>query len=339
AVGRPTIVITHDAHLGERVLMLAHDPDGETRFSFPSVEALAEFLNSVSVSEVIYNNLVGSTDPLKMIRVLRMQIAARSLPLTFMVHDFYPLCPSYTLINKDGSYCGVPADLAICAACIQGYSKDLLPYGPTRVGIHEWRSEWRELMELATEIRCFSTSSLDIFMRAYPDFANKCTVIPHQVEFKPSRLPTIRPASHLHIGVVGGINYSKGRAVLQSLVRHIEDHGLDHKVSVVGQVDVPIRGITVTGKYEVTHLPEIIEKLGINVILIPSIWPETFSYVTSEMMLLGMPVACFNIGAPAERIKNYEKGIVLGGSDPETILKGLLQLCSAERSHEYGLTV
>jgi len=50
-------------------------------------------------------------------------------------------------------------------------------------------------------------------------------------------------------------------------------------------------------------------------------------------------VACFNIGAPAERIKNYEKGIVLGGSDPETILKGLLQLCSAERSHEYGLTV
>jgi glycosyltransferase involved in cell wall biosynthesis len=255
-----------------------------------------------------------------------------------MVHDFYALCPSYTLINKDGRYCGVPVDLGICAACIHGYSKNLLPYGPTKVGIHEWRSEWRELMRLATEIRCFSTSSRDIFMRAYPDLANQCTVVPHEVDFKPSRLPAIRPSSRLHIGVVGGINYSKGRAVIQSLVRHIEDRGLDHKLSVVGQVDVPIRGITVTGKYEVTQLPEMIEKLGINVILIPSIWPETFSYVTSEMVLLGMPVACFNIGAPAERIRSYEKGIVLEDSDPETILKGLLQLCSTARSEEYGLS-
>jgi GT2 family glycosyltransferase/glycosyltransferase involved in cell wall biosynthesis len=327
--GRSTIVVIDDAQLSGRVLVLAHGPDGETRFSFPSIEVIVEFLKSVSVSEFVYNNLVGSADPLKVIRLLRMQIEARSVPLRIMVHDFYPLCPSYTLINKDGSYCGVPIDLGTCAACMHGYSRDLLPHGPTNMDIRAWRSEWRELMRLATEIRCFSTSSLDIFVRAYPDLANKCTVVPHVVDFKPTRLPTIRPDHRLHIGVVGGINYSKGRAVIEALVRHIEDRGLDHKVSVVGQVDVPIRGIKVTGKYEVTRLPEIIENLGINVILVPSIWPETFSYVTSEMVLLGMPVACFNIGAPAERIRSYEKGIVLEGSDPETILKGLLELGSA----------
>ena len=337
-LGGSTIVVVHDAQQRGRVLMLAHGPDGETRFSFPSVEAIGEFLESVSVSEFVYNNLVGSPDPLKVVRALRMQVGARSVPFRIMVHDFYPLCPSYTLIDKDGSYCGVPEDLGTCAACMRGYSKDLLPHGPTKMDIREWRSEWRELMELATEIRCFSTSSRDIFIRAYPDLANRCTVVPHAVDFKPAKLPTIRRDARLHIGVVGGINYCKGRAVIESLVRHFEDRGLEHRVSVIGQVDVPVRGINVTGKYEVAHLPEIIENLGINVILIPSIWPETFSYVTSEMVLLGMPVACFNIGAPPERIRSYEKGIVLEGSDPETILKGLLDLCSAERSSDVGLT-
>jgi GT2 family glycosyltransferase len=327
-LGRSTIVVIDDARLSGRVLVLAHGPDGETQFSFPSIEVIVEFLRSMSVSEFVYNNLVGSADPLKVIRLLRMQIESQSVPLRIMVHDFYPLCPSYTLIDKDGSYCGVPIDLGICAACMHGYSRDLLPHGPTNVDIRAWRSEWRELMRLATEIRCFSTSSRDIFIRAYPDLANQCTVVPHVVDFKPARLPTIRPDHRLHIGVVGGINYSKGRAVIEALVRHIEDRGLDHKVSVVGQVDIPVRGINVTGKYEVPRLPEIIEKLGINVILVPSIWPETFSYVTSEMVLLGMPVACFNIGAPAERIRSYEKGIVLDDSEPETILKGLLELCS-----------
>ncbi|HNW25912.1 MAG TPA: glycosyltransferase [Candidatus Gastranaerophilaceae bacterium] len=53
---------------------------------------------------------------------------------------------------------------------------------------------------------------------------------------------------------------------------------------------------------------------------IPSIWPETFSYTTAEAMMLKYPVACFDIGAPAQRVKNYDKGVVISKIDAQTAL-------------------
>jgi glycosyltransferase involved in cell wall biosynthesis len=38
--------------------------------------------------------------------------------------------------------------------------------------------------------------------------------------------------------------------------------------------------------------------------LLPSIWPETFSYVTQELMSLGVPLVCFDLGAPAECVRH-----------------------------------
>ena len=45
----------------------------------------------------------------------------------------------------------------------------------------------------------------------------------------------------------------------------------------------------------------------IDLFFIPSIWPETFSYTTSEIMSMHMPVAVFPIGAPVERVKFTKK--------------------------------
>ena len=61
----------------------------------------------------------------------------------------------------------------------------------------------------------------------------------------------------------------------------------------------------------------------IDLFFIPSIWPETFSYTTSEIMSMHMPVAVFPIGAPVERVKHYEKGLVLKETDAKSALKEL----------------
>jgi hypothetical protein len=36
---------------------------------------------------------------------------------------------------------------------------------------------------------------------------------------------------------------------------------------------------------------------------------------------MGLPVAVFDIGAPAERVKIYDKGIILQKQDPEYIIR------------------
>ncbi|HQV89811.1 MAG TPA: glycosyltransferase, partial [Nitrosomonas sp.] len=69
--------------------------------------------------------------------------------------------------------------------------------------------------------------------------------------------------------------------------------------------------LNVTGRYERTALASAIEQSGANIFLFPSIWPETFSYVAHELMACGVPLCCFNLGAPAEAVANYSTGLLL----------------------------
>ena len=60
--------------------------------------------------------------------------------------------------------------------------------------------------------------------------------------------------------------------------------------------------------------------------LIPSVWPETFSYTTSEIISMGFPVAVLPVGAPVERVKRYARGLVLKDEQPENIVEEMI-LC------------
>ena len=66
------------------------------------------------------------------------------------------------------------------------------------------------------------------------------------------------------------------------------------------------------------------EENRIDLILIPSICPETFSYTTEESIQMGLPVAVFNVGAPAERVGKYEKGLVIDIVDAEFAIHDIL---------------
>ena len=66
-----------------------------------------------------------------------------------------------------------------------------------------------------------------------------------------------------------------------------------------------------TGKYKREDLPQIIKDEQIDIFLIPSIWPETFSYTAQEVMMMELPLMVFDLGAPAERVKKYTKGIII----------------------------
>lgn len=59
-------------------------------------------------------------------------------------------------------------------------------------------------------------------------------------------------------------------------------------------------------------------------ILFTSVVPETYSFVLSEMMSMGLPVVCLDIGAQGHRVREYEKGIVC--SDVYEMNETLLRL-------------
>ena len=58
-------------------------------------------------------------------------------------------------------------------------------------------------------------------------------------------------------------------------------------------------------------IPELVTRYGISHWLIPSIWPETFSYTTHEALATGLPVLAFDIGAQGDAVRAAATGHVV----------------------------
>ena len=162
--------------------------------------------------------------------------------------------------------------------------------------------------------------------KAYPQIDDaKILHIPHKVTYLPSRLPRVKISSQLRIGIVGNIGFHKGALVVKALANEIKARGIDLKIVIIGTIDVSCDPSVVsqTGSYKHEEMPNLIERAGVNVMLFPSIWPETFSYVVQELIDMDLPVASFDFGAPAERLNIYSKGLVLDSFDPSRVLDNL----------------
>lgn len=256
---------------------------------------LPERLGEIWVNELVsYPNIAQVLDQIK---ALSHSSGAR---LVFRLHDFYCVCPGITLLDDSGKFCGVCDPQKCPEHCKRNKNTQA------------WRRMWGSFLSACDEITAFSNNSVQMLQRAYPELQN-VVVIPHSVEKLRPVSPHIR-GNVLTIGVIGAINEEKGLKILEQMAEIIHRGKKPMRIQIIGYTvyEPKYRSIiSSTGKYERDNLPEIVEKNKIDLVLIPSIWPETFSYTTEEGMMMGLPVAVFDIGAPAERVKSYEKGIVI----------------------------
>ena len=76
-------------------------------------------------------------------------------------------------------------------------------------------------------------------------------------------------------------------------------------------------------------LPGLVARYGITDWLVPSVWPETFSYTTHEALATGLPVYAFDIGAQGDAVEKAENGRLIrfsaDGNLAQNVLKRLAQ--------------
>jgi glycosyltransferase involved in cell wall biosynthesis len=239
----------------------------------------------------------------------------------FLVHDYYCICPAWLLLNDSGEYCGIP-DSIVCATCLPANASPFLEFA-RGIDILSWRAAWGTLLQDANEIRCFSNSTRELLLRAHAEVnPERVSVLPHTLDHVRLRRVALKDPGWPVIGVVGQIGYHKGGAVVRDLANHIQIVGKNARIVVIGTIefDLPKELATITGPYSPEQLPELLEAHGVNVGFFPSIWPETFSYVTEEMIVMGLPVVAFDLGAPGERVSAYGRGLVIRLGNPESIL-------------------
>jgi glycosyltransferase involved in cell wall biosynthesis len=295
------------------------------RFAIPGCNFLLKLAGLIEIKEVIYNTGVSFAHPEELPPlIVKLKITYRP-HLTLLVHDFFMVCPSHYLLDDAGKYCGIP-DMSRCQICLVNNQQDFSSLFQSR-NMVEWRALWGSVIGLADEVRTFSNDSLKLLQKAYPALEpSRVVVKPHVL--KHLRHGIIQPSytASLRIGVVGQIGYHKGAKVVQELAYEIKARKLDIQIVVIGKIEAQCEQTVVrqTGLYQHDKLPTLIDSSGVNIMLFPSIWPETFSYVVQELIEMGLPVACFDLGAPAERLSNYAKGMILKETTAPATLDSLI---------------
>lgn len=302
------------------------DGDGML-FYTSSIEALFAALSDSHSVSIIVNSFYGYPD-IKMAVKRIFNLAHRTKAvLDVKIHDFNALCPSPHLLNYEGKYCGVPQDHEKCSLCLKknhGWFHSWYPEENKPVHIAEWRKPFSELFEAANSISVFDQSSVEILRKGFKLEDSKVKVVPHAIDyFKCDKL--IDVTGPLHIGILGTLSIGKGGNVVNALSKYILNENLGIPITVVGPCVVYLPAeVAVWGSYTPNDLPEILTYRRINVILMPSIVPETFSYTISEAMKMGLPIVAFDLGAQGSRVKQYELGKVVPlGASPEVILAAI----------------
>lgn len=327
AEGRAVTIVTPDLPtLSYRLELCQPEGAAGTEYAIESggLGMLLGRLASSTWRRIYINNLVSFEAPLDVIAFCLEQ-RAEGAALSCFVHDFFPVCQAWSLVNDQGRYCGVPA-LDACTPCLanqkvpfRAFYRDIQPM--------EWREQWAGLLRSCDEITAFSQSSVDIMRKAFGGtIADRIAVRPHRVDYLAGvRVEPVLDGV-LNVALIGHISAIKGAHVVRELIAYAEAEVLPLRFKVFGSIEgnQPSERLEVRGPYRTEDLPALMLEHQIGMCLLPSICPETFSYVTSEVMDMQMPIAVFDLGAPAERTRTYKYGLILESQEPENIAASLL---------------
>jgi len=315
-----------------------HRPDGgysEMRMSEQSV--VLDYIDQCEPVHVEVNNLVGFEDPLAILKwasVWRSAHTARHL--RFHLHDFHAACPSFTLIASNRVHCALPP-IEVCRRCLPANARHTLGLH-NDVDIAHWRAAWARFLAAADGRIAFSQASVNLLTRALPTVvASQFDIQPHSTPVSSIRAVTPVLGSSVRIAAVGHISHAKGATLVRELARRSVDRGLPFEFVVVGTLEganSDVSQISVTGTFHRDALSDMLERVGAGIAFVPSICPETYSYVTDELMATGLPLMVLALGAPAERVASYAQGCILPveGVDEQldTIIAFIARLKAAE---------
>lgn len=238
----------------------------------------------------------------------------KDIPLVYSVHDFYAACPSINLIRENNCSChdSRNRDCVVCS---------IKKFGIKSIHIHKWQQEFYKSLNSASKIVAPANSTKNILESFFPSL--KIQVIEHGYDIN-TTISRTKKEEMFNIAFVGSITEIKGLDIFLNIVPLVKGSkirvhlfGTTHRVAVTTDG----KNFINHGRYNREELPSLLIKNNIDIVCLPSICAETFSYTLSESFMCNIPVIGLNIGAIAERIRKYDAGWVL---PVETTTKELL---------------
>lgn len=297
--------------LTENSLIIQPGPDGiftaHFRFlnahqnfkaQFATIRELYDWLQgNVKCSKIVMASLVGYPNPIEILQLFK----SRPVPVNLPAHDYFAICPSLNLLDNNSKFCNVPVDLSICVRCLPN-NKNVHDLNLRVTDIQAWRGEWNSSIN---SISYYSRTSEMLFRRAGFD-SNERSFTYHET-WNEIKQRSKERSKGKNVAFVGDFTFHKGAALFNEIARRFSQNHPEYNFFVIGRVHwKPYRNIIKTGAYQVKDLSKVLEDKDISLVLIPSIWPETYNYVFDELASVGVSCIVSPLGAMAERIRDND---------------------------------
>lgn len=280
-----------------------------TQDGLPSILTLLP----TQINEIWVNELVTYPDIFQLLKVIRALAQKKNSKLIMLMHDYYSICPRINLLNNNGIYCQHPS-INICNKCIISNNK---------ITIYDWRKNWQLFLKHCDFVIAFSEDTIQHLKKTYPTLHN-ILLKPHKISFLPPVCKINKTTSTLNIGILGVLAPHKGVNIIQKMLKIIEMNNFNISIKLIGYCEssciIHSRYFSETGFYQRSALPKLVYENDIDIFLVPSICPETFSYTTAEIMAMQVPIAVFNLGAPVERVRKYAHGLIVTKPNAAVVL-------------------
>jgi GT2 family glycosyltransferase len=273
-------------------------------------DAFFEAMLELGISHIHIHHLIGY--PQRIVDFLTELTEALSIRYDITLHDYFTICPRIHLVDADDFYNGEP-DIAAYERLIEQTSSyaEGMP-------VWQWRLQKGRLLRGARKVFVPDPDVSERMKRYVPEAAY--TVRPHAETFTDAAVLT-RPApsqnEELRIAIIGNLTTIKGSNVVAALAKDAMERELPVQFILIGHTDHAVlnsgslKNMTLTGKYKDDEIEELLRHYQPHIALIPSVWPETYSYTLSIALRYGIYPIVFDLGAPARRIKELGFGSIL----------------------------
>jgi glycosyltransferase involved in cell wall biosynthesis len=281
--------------------------------------AFEQVLEETQLDLVHIQHLMGL--PVKLVHSIRR----RDLPFVITLHDFWWVCANANLLtNYSQELCDGPQAYLNCARCAMARVGQawFWPALPPLASLLGWRNHLLRQVIEAAERLIAPTEFVRRWYTAHGVPAEKLLVVPPGLEGV-TAVPRAkqRACGPVRFAYVGGISWQKGLHVLLQAFREIR-----------GAVELWIAGDESFDPVFVGRLRELatpkVHFLGrltrqevwetlaeVDVVIVPSLCYETYSFVVSEAFATRVPVVASQLGPLADRVRHGVDGLLVPVGD------------------------
>jgi len=253
--------------------------------------------------------------------------ASLGYPTVLSLHDFFFPCHRIHLIDAQNRLCPGPDRGERCVSCLEGF-------GPPEE-IRRRFTYMEEALQAPDVIIAPSSFLAERMLGYFPVLQERLRIVPLGVNPIPVRAKEPHPGVPLRILYIGFLFPPKGAHVLIEAVKGLP---LDaYEVSLYGasseywqpyadRLQAEAQGLSVRFCRHYAH-DQLASILSCHdVLVMPGICEETFSIVTREALMAGLPVVAARRGALPEVVQDGINGLLFEPEDPADLRRCLARL-------------